>query len=516
MTLNTVGREIEQKKLIKTLKSTEAEFIAVYGRRRVGKTHLIKNVINQLKYVSFECTGLKDGTLKDQLLIFTRSFEKAFVPPYPISAPTSWIDAFDMLNKAIALQPKNNPIVIFFDALPWLATPKSGLMQALDHFWNVEWATQSNVKLIACGSAASWMIDNLINAEGGLHNRLTQIIQLKPFTIKETKAFLEHRNIKLSHKQILDIYMVVGGIPFYLKALDKGYSAVQNIDELCFTANGLLFKEFDRLYASLFKNSEAYIEIIRAIASRRKGIEQEKLLEKLKLSSSGGTFSKRLKELEEAGFILGFVPYGSDKKGIYYRIIDEYTLFYLRWIEPVANRIKLATTQSHYWQSKFQSQAWKSWSGYAFEAFCYKHIDQINKALNIHVGFDIGTWRYLPKNQQDKGTEVDLLLDRDDGVINLIEIKHSEKLIRITKQYATLSRRIIDKKNEIIMKIKTASKVTVKKSDKKKLAEIEKKSKIKRKIKKKDVKLQKCKNIVSIGISTGEPQALTQILPTIP
>lgn len=203
--------------------------------------------------------------------------------------------------------------------------------------------------------------------------------------------------------QILDLYLVMGGIPFYLKALEKGLSAVQNINQLCFTANGLLYSEFDRLFSSLFKNSEAYIEIIRAIAKHPQGIDQNTLEKQLRLSGSGGTLTKRLSELEAAGFVISFVPYGRHRKGVYYRIIDEYTLFYLRWIEPVANRIKLATSQANYWQSKHHSAQWKSWVGYAFEAFCYKHIDRIATALKIHTGFEVGTWRYIPKSRDDKG-----------------------------------------------------------------------------------------------------------------
>jgi uncharacterized protein len=280
-------------------------------------------------------------------------------------------------------------------------------------------------------------LDNVVNATGGLHNRLTASVRLKPFTIAETSEFLASRSIPLKAPAVLDLYLVMGGIPFYLKAIEKGLSAVQNINQLCFTANGVLYEEFNRLYSSLFKNSEIYIKIIRAIAKRPHGIDQAELETSLKLPASGGSLTRKLQELEAAGFVISFIPYGHAKKGIYYRIIDEYTLFYLNWIEPVANRIKLASTQSHYWESKFQTAPWKSWVGNAFEAFCYKHIDKIAQALKIHTGFTVGTWRYLPKSKQDKGTQIDLLLDRDDGVISIVEIKYSQGLFRITKQYAT-------------------------------------------------------------------------------
>lgn len=437
MTTEIVGRREEKKQLKKRLSSKEAEFIAVYGRRRVGKTCLIKYAIENAKLHSIEITGLKDGGMVSQLDIFTRAFKKSFKPIYELAPPTNWMEAFEMLTKAIDHLPKNRPFVIFLDELPWLATPKSNLLQALDHYWNTEWVNRSFIKLIVCGSAASWILDNMINTRGGLHNRLTENIQLKPFQIHEVDEFLTNRSFRMNITQILDLYLIMGGIPFYLKALEKEMSAMQNINQLCFTANGLLFEEFNRLYHSLFKNSEAYIEIIRIIAKQPQGIDLRKLERQLKRSTSGGTLTKRLNELEAAGFIISFIPYGRDKKGIYFRIIDEYTLFYLRWIEPVANQIKLATFQTNYWQSKCQSAQWNSWVGYAFESFCYKHIDQITRAMKIHTGFVIGTWRYLPKSKNENGTQIDLLLDRDDNVINIIEIKYSKNPFRITKQYAT-------------------------------------------------------------------------------
>jgi len=437
MTQKIVGRREEKKIFNKKLTSKEAEFIAVYGRRRVGKTCLIKYAIETEGLCSIEVTGLKDGNLRSQLNIFMRAFIKSFQPIYTLSIPCSWMEAFEILTKAIDQLPKKKPFVIFLDELPWLATAKSELLQALDHFWNTEWVNRPNLKLIVCGSAASWILDHIVNAKGGLHNRLTTSILLKPFQFQEVIEFLSSRSLKMSTAQILDIYLVMGGVPFYLKAIEKGLSATQNIDQLCFKANGLLFEEFERLFSSLFKNSDAYIEIIRVIAKQSQGVDQGMLEHHLKLSASGGTLTKRLKELEAAGFIISFVPYGKEKKGIYYRIIDEYTLFYLRWIEPVANRIKLASSQSNYWQSKCQTPKWNSWSGYAFEAFCFKHIDQITKAMKIHTGFEIGTWRYRPKSNKEKGVQIDLLIDREDGVINLVEIKYSKKPFRITKQYAT-------------------------------------------------------------------------------
>lgn len=244
-----------------------------------------------------------------------KAFAFTFQPAFVLATPTSWMSAFDMLTKAIDQLPPKKPFVIFLDELPWLSTPKSGLLQALDHFWNTEWVSRQNVKLIVCGSAGSWILDNIINARGGLHNRLTSSMLLKPFNFQETTEYLASRSIQMSRMQVLNLYLVVGGIPFYLKAIEKGLSAAQNINQLCFTSSGFLFKEFDRLFSSLFKNSQSYVDIIRVIAKQPSGIDQTHLKALLKLPKAGGSLTKRLNELESAGFILSFVPYGREKKG---------------------------------------------------------------------------------------------------------------------------------------------------------------------------------------------------------
>lgn len=231
--------------------------------------------------------------------------------------------------------------------------------------------------------------------------------------------------------------MVVGGIPHYLNQMEKGLSSSQNIDKLCFTKNGLLSKEFNNLIASLFNESEVYNELIRLIAKRRYGIDRRTLLKQSKLSS-GGRFNQRLKELEEAGFIINFKPYGHAKRGQYYRIIDEYTLFYPNWVEPVAENIRHHSKPRGYWDGRSKSAAWKSWAAYAFESICYKHIENIRVALNVPVTADVGTWRYSPRrNSDENGAQIDLLFDRDDEVVTICEIEYSESAFEIDKSYAS-------------------------------------------------------------------------------
>ena len=430
-----IGRKKEIKVLDRIWGSNEAEFLAIYGRRRVGKTHLIREYFCE-KEIYLELTGIKDAPLANQLANFASSFSKTFYPDIEVNSPSSWQKAFEMLTNELEKTPRNKKIVLFFDELPWLSSRKSGFIQALDYFWNTRWSRFNNLKLIVCGSAASWMLDHLINAKGGLHNRITQQIPLEPFSLNETKEFLQSRNIKCTNKLILDIYMALGGIPHYLKQIQKGKSAIQNINDICFNKDGLLYGEFPRLIKSLFKESSLDERILRNIAKNRNGISRNELLKKIG-KPSGGRFGKRLEELEAAGFVQGFTPYGKKKKDRFYRIIDEYTLFYIDWIEPFVEKGKAFANES-YWENKLGTPGWRAWAGFAFEGICYNHTAQIRKALKLDkISCETGAWRYIPrKGSKEKGAQIDLLFDRDDDVISICEIKYSKNKFGIDKTYS--------------------------------------------------------------------------------
>jgi hypothetical protein len=437
MGLSIVGRKKELKLLRSLYERDDPDFLAVYGRRRVGKTYLIRNFFIDLPCVYFEITGLKDGSLRAQIHLFTEKLDKVFSTHHSDNPPKNWLKAFRLLTECIEKIPKKEKIVLFFDELPWLSSQKSGFLQSLDYYWNSNWSSRKKLKLVVCGSAASWMLNNLIRAKGGLHNRLTATIPLRPFTLLETEEYLKERGIELNRRLILDLYMAIGGIPHYLNHVKKGRSSAQNINQMCFTKDGMLFEEFHALFASLFDDSPAHIELIRIIAGSRGGIDKIELLKKSKLTSSGGRFTARLNELEEAGFIASFIPQTRKKKGTVYRLIDEYTLFYLNWIEPVSNQLSLSLNSSNYWESKMQTQRWKTWSGYAFEAICFKHIEQIKRALGIHaIALEISSWRHIAQNKNGDGVQIDLLIDRADGIINLCEIKYCEGAFTITKNIA--------------------------------------------------------------------------------
>ncbi len=434
---NIISRTREKQELQEALESDNAEFIVVYGRRRVGKTFLITNFFESKDCIFFNIVGIKDGLLEEQLAEFAKAIGETFYGGATIATPKTWMQAFEELNNAIKNVSKDKAIILFFDEFPWMATPRSRLLQALEYYWNKYWSIEPRIKLILCGSSASWIIKNILYHKGGLHNRITRHLILKPFTLSETQHFLKSKGIQLNERQILQLYMATGGVPHYLNSIKKGVSAAQSINDICFKDTGILFDEFDKLFSSLFNDSESYTELIRIIASSRYGASRSDIKTKTKLSSYGGSLSARLKDLESAGFIKSFLPLEHTRQGIYYRLIDEYCYFYLKWIEPEKRTLITLEENSEYWQSRTLSPSFKSWAGYAFEGICYKHLAQIRKKLKISSIAIANSWRYVSKKySQEQGAQIDLLFDRNDDSITICEIKYTDKPFVIDKEYA--------------------------------------------------------------------------------
>lgn len=429
-----IGREQEKRILEKLYRSKESEFLAVYGRRRVGKTYLIHNFFKD-RGLYFALTGQRDGDLRQQLENFAEVFGAAFLDGYAAAPPKSWNDALKQMASALDKHASEHKIILFFDELPWLASRRSGFLGALDYFWN-SWASRKkNVIVIICGSAASWMIGKVLHHKGGLHNRVTERIRLMPFTLQETETYLKSRDIQLDRKQVLELYMAMGGVPHYLRQVENGQSAAQNIDRMCFTRDGALATEFDMLYGSLFDNPGQHIDVIRALAKKRSGLTRGALLRETKLGSGGGA-TKILEALEESGFISRNIPFGKKSNAAVYRLVDEYSLFFLSWIDT-APRAVFGSAPSGYWLRKSQHRAWSSWAGYTFEGICQKHLAQINRALGISgISTVESAWSYLPTGNAEEGAQIDLLIDRADNCINLCEIKFSNFEFVIDKAYA--------------------------------------------------------------------------------
>jgi uncharacterized protein len=421
--MDLIGRESEKLIIQGLIESERSEFLAIYGRRRIGKTFLIDQVCGEK--IVFSMSGLHHANLSEQLQNFTLAFQnktKKF-----IAKPANWLEAFNLLIQHIESLPKGKKVV-FIDELPWLSTPRTNFLGSIEHFWN-SWASKrKDILLVVCGSAASWMINNIVKNKGGLHNRLTQKIRLLPFKLKDTELLLKKNGVQFTKYQIAQLYMIMGGVPYYLMAVKKGMSIDQIINDLCFSIDGLLRNEFDNVYHSLFDNPDTHLTIIRALASKNRGLIRSEILEETKLPNAGST-TRLLEELEESGFIIKYTPILNKNKDSLYRIVDFYTLFYLQFIEN-------QKTNSNTYLSISRLSNWAIWQGLAFENVCFQHIDAIKNKLGIGgVNTQQASW-VKKGTSQEKGTQIDLLIDRDDNIISVCEMKFSSDSFTIKKDYA--------------------------------------------------------------------------------
>ncbi len=422
--LAVIGRSTQKKIFEEVLNSSKSEFVVVYGRRRVGKTFLIKKVLD--KRIHFEMTGIQNGSMNDQLQNFTEKLSQ--FSGKVIEKPESWMQAFVLLKKHLTKIRTRKKKVIFLDELPWIDTHKSKFIGMLGHFWN-DWALYNNVLLVVCGSAASWMIKNILNNKGGLHNRATQYMPLKPFTLLETEQFLKAQKVKVSRYQVVQIYMAFGGIPYYLELLKPGKSIPQNIDHICFDMHGFLRDEFDRLYQSLFDKAENHIKVVKALASKWKGLSRKEVAKITKLND-GGSLTRILEELEKSAFIQRYHPFGKKKKGSLYRLTDNFSLFYLKLMAR-----RGLNNQKNVFLKLFKDPKFKVWCGYAFENTCFMHDQQIARALGIDSIFhEFSSFQFYGNETYD-GIQIDLLIDRADDIINLCEVKFANSDFKLTPSY---------------------------------------------------------------------------------
>jgi len=401
--MQIVGRYAEQTALQQYVASDKAEFVAVYGRRRVGKTFLVKEFFKQS--FTFYVTGLANATKDEQLKNFNASLSHYGGMPYP--QVQSWMDAFRQLIYLLEHTKGSSKKVIFIDELPWLDTPRAGFITALEFFWNSWASSRPDILLIVCGSATSWMINKLIKDHGGLHHRVTRRMPIEPFTLSECETFLRQRKIVMDRRSIVECYMIFGGIPFYLDMIDRERSLAQNVDKLFFSKNGALRDEFSILYASLFKHSENHVSVIAALGKKAKGLTRDEIMKESQLQ--GGGLTNVLEELEQCGFVRKYRSFEKKAKYPIYQLIDFCTLFHLHFVRG-------NTASPHFWASLTDNARRRAWSGYAFEQVCLMHEAQIRHKLGISgVMTSVASWRSL---KSLPGAQVDLVIDRGDSVIN--------------------------------------------------------------------------------------------------
>lgn len=424
-----IGRKKEIRELNKLYDRNSAEFVAIYGRRRVGKTFLVDETF--AGRITFRHAGLAPdvsdakGQLKKQLEHFYKSLLLQGMTEG--AKPKSWFDAFFLLEKHLQKIDDGSRQLVFLDEMPWLDTPRSSFIQAFEGFWNTWACHRKNFMLVVCGSANSWILDNLINDHGGLYDRVTYEIKLAPFTLAECEEFYKSNEIRLSRYDIVQSYMVFGGIPYYMRYVDGEFSLAQNIDNIFFAKNAKLKDEYDRLFASVFTNPESEKSIVDLLSKNNAGFTRKEIIEKLHLSEGAG-ISKSLKALIASDFAVKYVPFGFSRREPHYKLTDLFCIFYLRFLKDHDSG------NEKFWQQNSSAQSLSAWRGLAFENVCFNHVEQLKKALGISgVITRASAWSKRPDDE--KGAQIDLLIIRNDNVINMCELKFYSGEYDVNNEY---------------------------------------------------------------------------------
>lgn len=427
MAQEIIGRAREKQELLDLYYSGRPEFVVVQGRRRVGKTFLVREVFDGM--MTFCHTGLSPAELSNEggglLSMQLANFYSSLVRyGYQGTPPATWLEAFDKLIGLLEAKGKDERQLVFIDELPWMDTPRSFFVSAFEHFWNGWGAGRSNLMLVVCGSSTSWINDKIINNKGGLYNRTTAEILLMPFTLAECEQLYRHLGISMDRYDQLQAYMITGGIPYYMVMMDKRMSLAQNIDYLFFAKNAKLRNEFTRLFNSLFTNPDDYIAVVRLLVERRTGFTRKEIAQRTSIAYGGG-LTTILAALEASSFIESYIPYKGSRRDLMYRLTDPFCLFYTYFID------KGKSSDPRFWQNNLLQPSLTAWRGFAFENVCTLHLEQIKMALGISgVHTECSSWRSVSSSP---AAQIDLLISRADRVVNLCEMKFSASDFRIDK-----------------------------------------------------------------------------------
>ena len=426
-----VGRKKEIQELKDLYSSGNPEFVAIYGRRRVGKTYLVDQTFEGR--ITFRHTGLSpienrktdDGLLSSQLRSFHESMLRQGLEAD--HCPKDWIEAFFMLSMALQKIDDGSRQLIFLDELPWMDTPRSFFITALENFWNGWACHRPNFMLIVCGSANSWIMNKLVNNHGGLYGRLTYQIKLSPFTLGECEEYFKSRNIDLTRYDIVQSYMILGGIPYYMGYMKRQLSLAQNIDNMFFIKGAQLRDEYNRLFSSVFDNPDRVKEVVAFLSRRNAGYTRDEIAAYLEISN-GGTLSVILSALVASDFVIKYVPFGLSKRKVHYKLVDQFCLFYLKFVEGHDS------LSEGFWLQNLSSQNIVTWRGLAFENVCFNHISQIKNALGIS-GVKTTQSAWSKRGDDEEGAQIDLLISRADNIVNLCEIKFYNDLFTVDGDY---------------------------------------------------------------------------------
>ena len=408
-----VGRTKELGQLRQLIQNNKSSIGVIYGRRRIGKSELIKKAFNQHSKLIFE--GLENRPKQEQINSFVFQLRYQLGKEHGDISIKSWKEAFILLYEEL----KQKPVHVILDEFQWMANYRNEIVSELKLVWDLYISKIEGITLILCGSIASFMIKKVIKSSA-LYGRADLIIHLKGFLLPETREILADKGTQ----EIIDAYMFLGGVPKYLDLIREKPSVRLAIEELAFTETGYLTDEFQRIFISHFGKKRGYRKIIHSLAKHPYGLFRKQISEESGVDLGGG-LTGYLTDLESAGFISSSTPFNKNKnsKLLKYRLSDPYMRFYFSFIEPNLKRIKSGSTSSYFAQLT-QKGAFNAWIGIAFENLCIEHAIKISEILGFS-GIDYSFGPYFCAPGKDSGVQIDLLFDRNDKVITLCEMKYT-------------------------------------------------------------------------------------------
>lgn len=419
-----IGRTHELKLLRElTFKGGSSSRLTVlYGRRRVGKTRLVEESFKDLPLLKFE--GLEGQSTAAQQREFLRCLaEISGKQEYRLIRTTQWTDLLILLADFISDRYKGRPVVVFLDEFQWLAAGRTKLVSSLKYVWDNHLKKMKNLHLILCGSICSFLVNKIIHSRA-LYGRIDLELHLEPLTLPEITALFHPRR---SLREVVELYMAVGGVPQYLERIDPAQSVRLNLERLCFSRGGYLVDEFDRIFVSHFGTNQHFRKILSVLA--KKAFASREQLQKACHLASGGRITEYLDDLELAGFIESYRPVDKPEatKIRRFRIADPYLLFYFQFIHPSIRKIN-RTGSKAFFKNYVPDNRYDVWRGYAFESICIKHSQLISEILGFGaVQFESGSW--FSRSSNAEVSQIDLVFLRADKVVTICEIKFRERKI---------------------------------------------------------------------------------------
>ena len=409
-----IGRKYEIDQLLSWDKK-ESKLTVVYGRRRVGKTRLVEEVVKKEQIYKFE--GVEGQKEYEGQREFLNQYAINFsMPEMQLFKTDSWSAIFLLLSKKLG----KVPCVLFFDEFQWMGDEGKNIVSHIKYAWDNYFLKNNRVHLVLCGSVSSFMVKQVIRSKA-LYGRINLEINLKPLHIQTIiPVFKKERSLL----ELIEMYMVTGGIPQYLKMFNLNKSILLNLLDLCFLPNGYLVNEFDRIFISHFGRNVHYRNIIESLI-HTKIMDKNQIAKKCRIER-GGRLSEYMDNLEIAGFIEKYPNLGQNnvKRNCRYRIADFYLHFYITFIYPQLRRIENSNRRNISIVHFLPQTKYSSWQGLAFERICLRHKDYIAQKLGFGaIRYDAGSW-YSLKNDSNNA-QIDLAYIRADKVISICEIKYT-------------------------------------------------------------------------------------------